>query len=431
MPRAGGPIDLFRELEELSRRGSLEKSVDDVQKAIDMLVSARANIESSMSPLPYLQPISNLPSGPANATMTLARLQTPLKKSFDSINEDLTEVHRANSSFTKAVDRKLDKPLSTTSTDAVTAHPSLINRAIAMHLLRAGQFGVASTFIGEANASPPVPTTAPNTPNPYMQQAWEQDFAEGTLKSESLQRQFSEMYYILHGLREARNLSPAIEWARGNSRILEARGSNLEFELCMMQFICLFSEDNPIEGAGPLRAWAYARSSFPVFSSRYTREINQLMGALAFWENIPDSPYAQLFTNDTAWENVATSFTREFCSLLGLSAESPLFLATTAGAVALPVLDKYLKITKEKKTEWTSIGELPVETPLPPAYHFHSIFVCPVSKEQATDMDPPMMMPCGHVICKQSLETYSKGARFKCPYCPSESHPRDAKRIYL
>jgi hypothetical protein len=345
-----------------------------------------------------------------------------------------------------------DKPLPTAENDALSSHPSLVNRAIAMHLLREGQFSVAATFIEEANAHPPHPEPTPGTPNPYLQEAWEKDLANGTFNSQKLQQQFAEMYHILHELKQQRNLTPAIAWARERTTVLEHRGSNLEFELCRLQFVCLFMGNDEQSAVDPthnyLRAMEYARNEFGAFQNRYAREVQQLVGAMAFYQNIADSPYRSSFYNDSAWEDVATSFTREFCSLLGLSADSPLYIAATAGAIALPTLLKLQKIMKDKRTEWTTQNELPVsfgqlhvrkfandttqvEIPLPPAYHFHSIFVCPVSKEQATDQNPPMMMPCGHVIAKESLEKLSKGARFKCPYCPAESHPRDAKKVFL
>lgn len=322
--------------------------------------------------------------------------------------------------------------------DALSSHPNLINRAIAMHLLREGQFGVATTFIEEANSHPPHPEPTPNTSSPYLRESWERDLAGGTFNSERLQQEFADMYQILHELRVKRNLEPAIQWARLHSEDLEARGSNLEFELCRLQFVCLFvghtsygymhEESNP---HGPLQAWAYARREFGQFHKRYAQDVQQLMGSMAYWQNVEDSPYKRYFYNDSAWEEVAHSFNREFCSLLGLSADSPLFIAATAGAIALPYLLKMQSIMKEKRTEWTTQNELPVEIPLPSQYHFHSIFVCPVSKEQTTDANPPMMMPCGHVIAQESLEKLSKGARFKCPYCPSESHPRDARKVVL
>lgn len=307
-----------------------------------------------------------------------------------------------------------------------------------MHLLREGQFAVASTFIHEANRNLPRPEPTLNTPNPYIRESWEKDLAQGTFDSEQLQAQFAQMYHILDALRNKKDLQPAIQWARERSEILEARGSNLEFELCRLQFVSLFGkgakdDDNRMDENpnGPLDAWAYARREFSPFQHRYSREIQQLMGAMAYWQNVQDSPYRRYFYNSSAWEEVAHSFNREFCSLLGLSADSPLFIAATAGAIALPYLLKMQSIMKEKRTEWTSQNELPVEIPLPSQYHFHSIFVCPVSKEQTTDANPPMMMPCGHVIAQESLDKLSKGARFKCPYCPNESHPREARKVVL
>jgi E3 ubiquitin-protein transferase RMND5 len=306
----------------------------------------------------------------------------------------------------------------------------LINRAIAMHFLREGQFAVASTFLDEAHEKPPQPTPTPGTPNPY---AIDEELS--SLKSKELQSKFSHMYTILHELRN-KNLYLAIEWARENSRELETRGSNLEFELHKLQYIWLFlgpkvndlldDENNGLSGA-----FKYARQHFPRFQARFLREIKALTTGMAFASNLRESPYGRTFETETAWDEVAASFTREFCSLLGLSSESPLYIAVTAGAIALPTLLKLASIMKEKRTEWTTQNELPVEIPLPKSMTFHAIFVCPVSKEQTTEKNPPMMMPCGHVIAKESLQRLSKGQRFKCPYCPGESWPKDAREIYL
>jgi len=105
------------------------------------------------------------------------------------------------------------------------------------------------------------------------------------------------------------------------------------------------------------------------------------------------------------------------------------------GTTALPVIMKLFTIMASKRAEWSAQDELPVEIPLDEELRYHSVFACPVSKEQATDENPPMMMPCGHVICKESLTRLSRNsrvaARFKCPYCPSESSIDQAVQVYF
>jgi hypothetical protein len=256
-----------------------------------------------------------------------------------------------------------------------------------------------------------------------------------SLHSEELQEKFAEMYSILKDIR-AHNLLPAIEWARANSSELEARGSNLEFELSRLQYIWLFKGPavNGLpddERNGQSGALAYAREHFRRFQARHLREIQQLVSAMVFAPNLADSPYSSTFYTENAFDDVASSFTREFCSLLGLSAESPLYLAVTAGALALPQLMKFTQATRSKGTEWTTTNEMPFETPLPNSMLFHSIFVCPVSKEQTTEDNPPMVIPCGHMLAKETLQKLCKGNRFKCPYCPSEGVLKDARRVIL
>lgn len=76
-----------------------------------------------------------------------------------------------------------------------------------------------------------------------------------------------------------------------------------------------------------------------------------------------------------------------------------------------------------------SCEQLPVELELGREYYFHSIFSCPVSKDQSTRDNPPMMLPCGHVLNRESIESICKKDAvrlFKCPYCPHETRYRGA-----
>lgn len=403
------------ELAKLRRDANLKKSIDDVDSIIAQLEAARGTIVAD----------------PKSASLTLAKLQNPLKQGFDKVNDDLKKVYQGQSKYGKALDKHFPVKTLPTEYDALASHPSLINKAIAMHLLREGQFSVATTFLDEALNSPPHPSPTPGTPNPASNDSG--DLA--SLQSQELQEKFSDMYRILHELKN-RNLHPAIEWARQNSADLESRGSNLEFELSKLQYLWLFQGPS-VNGLpddynnGLSGALQYARTNFPRHQQRFSKDCQQLITAILYRSNLYHSPYQRLFNTDDAWAEVAQSFTREFCSLLGLSPSSPLYIACTAGAIALPTLLKLASIVKEKRTEWTTQNELPVEIALPRSMIFHAIFVCPVSKEQTTETNPPMMMPCGHVVAKESLQRLSKGGRFKCPYCPSESLMREAREVVL
>ncbi|CAJ2499903.1 Uu.00g027560.m01.CDS01 [Anthostomella pinea] len=522
--------DLQRELQRLTGSARLSDAVDDVDKIIDILTSARERVAAS--------------NDPHTTSLTLTKLQNPIKEGLDGLKGRLTQINKAHNDFNKSLKSALSRSKNALpmDDDPMESQSALINRAIAMHLLREGQFGVASTFIGEvqphSEPQPPMvshPHAQPSSsadamitdaddlatldrgtikPSSYwnMLEAtdfpallrsfgsdwaaiaghmktksvvmvrtyyarrkeakdWEVIVAEAdarksrgeerpappappappsgdamitdadipadltALQSQELQAQFADMYSILTALK-LHDLYPAIKWARENGAELEARGSNIEFELCKLQFVWLFkgpavnglpdSPDNGVSGA-----LKYGRENFGRFQHRHLREIQQLSCAMVYSPNLSASPYRSTFDISLAFDEVSASFTREFCSLLGLSAESPLYVAATAGALALPQFVKYNAIMKAKGTEWTTQNELPYETPLPKNMIYHSIFVCPVSKEQTTETNPPMILPCGHVLAKESLQRLAKGSRYKCPYCPSEGVTKDAKPIIL
>ena len=418
---------VWKEHDRLWKQSQSNAIVDGAQEIIDALQKARDTI----------------PSDPEATSITLAKLHSPVKGAFDSINTNLKESYGALNKYAKVLDKLFkEKPLPQDDMDGLSKKSALVNRAVYLHLLREGLFDVATTLKAES-----VEKLDKSSLQPKPDHAGDSTLAAlgvDEIESARMQEQFQSLYSISHELRNNHNLQPAIAWAREHTQALEIRGSNLEFELCRLQYVKLFLDCDSggdevdmdcssfaFDLSGPQRALQYARQEFQAFSGRYLMELRQLAGAMAFCPNLDESPYRSIFDNQTAWDDVASSFTGEFCALMGLSAESPLYIATTAGAIALPTLLKLQHIMQEKKTEWTTENERAVEIPLPPTYQFHSIFVCPVSKEQTTDQNPPMMMPCGHVIAQESLERLSKGGKFKCPYCPCESHPRDAKKVFL
>lgn len=306
----------------------------------------------------------------------------------------------------------------------MTTHTKELNESIVFHLLREGEFGVASIFQDEMQREPSQGSSPPGSPTTMTNLMLDQP---------GIFSMFKSMYQILDQIR-ARNLLPAIQWATERSEVLEQRDSTLEFDLMKLQYVWIFLglQMNGMPNGGLYSALAYARRNFGRFSKRFSAEIQRLSAAVAFHSNIPGSPYGSTFDMADAFDQMAVAFTRDFCSLLGMSAESPLYIAVTAGAIALPTLEKMASIMKDKRTEWTTAHEMPVELPLPDSMTFHQIFVCPVSKEQATDANPPMRLDCGHVLAKESIQRVSKGGqKFKCPYCPAENNPRDAKEIYL
>jgi hypothetical protein len=77
--------------------------------------------------------------------------------------------------------------------------------------------------------------------------------------------------------------------------------------------------------------------------------------------------------------------------------ESGFFLTIEAGMISLPQIVKAEKIMKTKKGMLKE-KELPYEIHLLNEMKYHSVFICPVTKEASTEDNPPVLLTCGHVI---------------------------------
>jgi len=67
---------------------------------------------------------------PKIASVALAKLQNPVKQSFDSVNTDLKEVYKALGNYSKALD-KARVPRSLNPTSSLTVHSEIQRQAFA------------------------------------------------------------------------------------------------------------------------------------------------------------------------------------------------------------------------------------------------------------------------------------------------------------
>ncbi|KAL5710433.1 hypothetical protein ACHQM5_020994 [Ranunculus cassubicifolius] len=266
-----------------------------------------------------------------------------------------------------------------------------INQIIACHFYRHGLFDLGDCFMNEANG-PEVLLKAP----------------------------FMEMFQILESMK-ARNLEPAIKWAS-----TQKNGSILELKLHRLQFVDILQKGSRVH------ALNYARTYLSPFAGTHMAEIQKLMACLLWAGRLESSPYAE-FLSPIHWENLAEELTQQYCNLLGQSYESPLNIVIEAGVQGLPTLLKLTNVMAARKQEWLAMKQLPVPLDLGREFQFHSIFVCPVSKDQVSEENPPMLMPCGHVLSRQSTVKVSKNSTrpFKCPYCPLEATMAQCKQLYF
>lgn len=272
--------------------------------------------------------------------------------------------------------------------------------------------------------------------------------------------------------------------------------NNLLFRIHQQRFLEYIVGRREPSQEQKLVALKYGRAHLAQFHPTHMKEVQRLFCCLIFDTTLPNSPYADLVggsadsTEEAGIMGVAarTSLRDEFitnwCCCLGMARVSPLSVALDAGALALGQLLKLINVMESTgggavqssagavastsvfssrdaepllPAPWerrltspstittsgggggigigspSSPGELPVELHLGDEYVFQSIFSCPVSREQSTPSNPPMLLPCGHVLCKGSVQRLGRGAAriFKCPYCPKECTMGQCRELHF
>ncbi|XP_026278650.1 E3 ubiquitin-protein ligase RMND5A [Frankliniella occidentalis] len=326
-----------------------------------------------------------------------------VRETVQRLAGDHRDIHTTICKLGRAIDRNFDSDFSSVSREDVFSGPEqvqLLNQVVCQHFYRHGMLDIADELAREAG-----------------------------LKSEEGHKEpFTELNNILDSLKQ-RDLGPALAWASAHRESLETQNSSLEFKLHRLQFIGLIQEG----AARQNEAIQYARTHFGQFVRRHEKEIQNLMGMFLYLPHgVNKSPYNHLL-DPNLWSEIYDVFTRDACSLLGLSVDSPLSVCINAGCTALPALLKIKHLMQQRQVAgiWNGKDELPIEIDLGQENRYHSVFACPILRHPSSDSNPPMRLVCGHVISRDALNKLVSSNKLKCPYCPVEQNPAEARLIFF
>jgi len=391
----------------------LNKLKDNMETGIDEQIAAIEKLQRD---------IAEDNNGEANISSSqrdmVRQVSSKVNESVTRIATEHRDLHSTVSKVGKAVDRNFVSDFDSTSREDVFSGPSkehLLTEVILQHLYREGRLDISEALSRES----------------------------GIAEYQEQKEPFLELNQILEALK-ARDLGPALDWVKSNREALNMRGttllfsqaggrqsvqqkSSLELRLHKLKFVDLLRQGSKME------AIKYARQNFPSFVYGQEREVQNLMGAVMYsGHQLEQSPYGQLLS-PAQWQETADLFLRDACALLGLSMESPLTVAVTAGCKALPALLNIKQVMQQRQVSavWNAKDELPIEIELGGECRYHSVFACPILRQQVSDSNPPMKMVCGHVISRDALAKLTQGHKLKCPYCPLEQNPADARQIFF
>ncbi|KAJ4843114.1 hypothetical protein Tsubulata_002898 [Turnera subulata] len=361
-----------------------QEVIDQVSHEIGQTLAKIQSVDNLMSPVDLKSILAEL-KHKLNAISPLNQLEGTQKE----LNGNLSK-------FPKVLEKTFNPDISKAHRN-IDFDFHIVNQIIASHFYRLGLFDLGDCLINEA----------------------------GEPEAAALRSQFVELYQILEAMK-VRNLEPALQWVSANREKLKQNGSVLELKLHRVQFVEILKRGSHSD------ALNYAKTYLSPFASNHLKEIQKLMVCIMWIGRLERCPHSDLLAS-IQWEKLSEELARDFCNLLGQSFQSPLSVAIAAGIEGLPTLLKLANVMAAKKQEWQAMKQLPVPVDLGREFQFHSIFVCPVSRDQGTEENPPMLMPCLHVLCKQSIMKLSKGSSrtFKCPYCPAEASVAQCRQLYF
>ncbi|CAN6810479.1 unnamed protein product [Brassica oleracea] len=328
---------------------------------------------------------------------------TELKLKLDSllpINHLQESQKETNTSLTK-FEKVLGKSDMFPASRSIDLDHQLVDKMLVEYFYRQGLFEVGELLIKEAEVEV------------------DDQLSEAIARSLEIRR-------VTEPLKE-KDTEPAMRWISENRENLKEEASKLEMELVSLKYWEMLRQRKRSE------ALRFARAHFPKFASLHSVKIRKLIVALLWVRDLENYPHSEeLFP--LGWDKASRELTKQYYNLHGQPSSSLLAVALSAGVESLPRLLKLVRVMGLENEEWGEMKQLPVDLELGDEFRFHSVFVCPVSREQSDEYNPPMMMPCRHVLCKETILRLCKCCstrRFKCPYCPAYTTAAACRQLYI
>ncbi|CAF0825077.1 unnamed protein product [Rotaria sordida] len=366
----------------------------DVDKAIESVQEYYNNIENNIDNV--IEQIQTMISNSTDEQIIKGNIHDTIKPFAKQYSDKHKDLHGSISKIGKTIDKCFQSDFGNVPIFELFDKPEklkLIYMIICEDLYRQGRMSIAQQLIEETNLKD----------NDLFNV--EKNFLE-------------EINMILENLRE-KNLLPALDWCQRKQNELNQTGSLLEFHLHKMRFIQLLQMGNFDEA----KNYMSNLRQYSILNGRCEQAVNELMGALIFAQrDLTKSPYKYLL-EPHLWLQLSELFMQQAFQQVGLSQDSPLYVVMKIGFQALPALMSIVNAMQNTQVcHILSKDELPIEIDVGQEHRYHSVFACPILRQQTTDQNPPMKLVCGHVISKDALNKLSIQNKLKCPYCPLEQN---------
>lgn len=339
-------------------------------------------------------------AGTESVGAALGRLQEAVKETQEGCGRAHREYLSDVGMLSRVVEAHFQEP-ELYQAKGWTADPVLCDQIIADHLYRVGAFDIGELFQSETDAK----------------------------VSPTLQKPFRDIFQILEQLK-AKELGPALEWCEGYATVPDVSPSQTHRLQCLLFQLHQLQVITMLQRGDRAAAVQYVQTHLGSHHERgpqAARDVRRLLTAALWAGRLEGSPYRWLLAEEL-WGEAAYLFTTVACAALGLPKDSNLSVCVAAGYLALPTLAKYAQLRPRFRG-----AQCDVQMPdFGPELQFHSTFACPVIQQVSTPSNPPMLLPCQHVLSQSAVTALVKAAgRLKCPYCPMECQRDQCMVLHL